>query len=223
MRYTPPVDLRKLLRTLFWLALVVGGVGGLLRAFVVKLWTVPTDDPMLAASIAPSLAPGDVVLLFHAKRPGFGELVRCVDPQEPRRFVIGRIAAEGGDTLEIRGGNLVINGTNASIEHGCDEKTVTVNDPNTGSPVEMPCSVEELGSVAHKRAFKPLEGMSEPEPLKRTIQNGFVFLVSDNRSQPDDSRMYGAVPIDSCDSRIIFRIWGSKGFADEATRFTWIN
>lgn len=223
MRYTALVDLRKLAKTLLWLTILVGGIGGLLRAFVVKVWTVPTDDPVLGASIAPSLAPGDVVLLFHSKRPGFGELVRCVDPDEPRRFVIGRIAAEGGDTLVISGGRLTINGNQASIEHGCEEKTITVNDPNTGSPVEMPCDVEELGSVAHKRTYKVLEGMSEPQPLTRTIQSGFVFLVSDNRFQPADSRVYGAVPADSCDSRIIFRIWGAKGFSDEPHRFTWIN
>lgn len=223
MRYNGFVDLRKLAKGLLWTALLLGVVGGLLRWLVVKVWVVPADDPVLSASIAPSLSPGDIVLLFHAKRPGFGELVRCVDPDEPRRFIIGRIAAEGGDTLVIEGGRLKINGNYASIEHGCAEPTFVVNDPNTGSPVEMRCDVEELGSVAHKRGNRALEGISEPEPIQRTIQNGFVFLVSDNRFYPLDSRVYGPIDLATCDARIIFRIWGTQGFADEKTRFTWIN
>lgn len=223
MRYNARVDLRKLLKGLFWIALFLGIIGGVLRLLVLKLWVVPDDDPVMGASIAPSLAPGDVVLLFHSKRPGFGELVRCVDPDEPRRWVIGRIAAEGGDTVVVQGDRININGKVASIEHSCAQSTVTVNDPNTGSPVEQRCDVEALGTVAHMRATRATDGIAGPEPLKRSIQSGFVFLVSDNRYYPNDSRVYGPVDINTCDSRIIFRIWSAKGFSDEPTRFVWIN
>lgn len=216
-------SLRRLARILFWTLILVGVPVGLIRAFVLRIWVVPSDDPAMSVSLAPTLEPGDIVLLLHAKRPGFGELVRCLDPDEPRRFVVGRVAAEGGDTLLIEDQRLKVNGTTVATEHACAKGTITVNDPNTGSPVELGCAVEALGSVSHMRATKVVENPIATPPISRTVQDGFVFLVSDNRFLPSDSRIYGAVPLESCDSRVIFRLWGAKGYGDTATRFSWIN
>jgi signal peptidase I len=216
------VDLRKLGKFLLWTTLILGVIGGGLRLFLVRTWTVPSDDPVLSSSIAPTLAPGDVVLLLHAGTPGFGELVRCTDPDEPRRWVIGRIAGEGGDTVEVREPNVIVNGRKAPTETACAPAKIMVPHPSTGEPVEVRCNMEELGNSLHKRAYSKMDTYGVKSPIKRSVQPGFFFLLSDNRNFRSDSTTYGAVPEETCDTRIIFRLWSSKGFSDADTRLMWI-
>lgn len=205
-------------RILLWSTLVIGVIVGALRLFLVKVWVIPSDDKLLAASIAPSLAPGDVVLVLTAGQPGFSELVRCADPDEPRRWVIGRIAGEPGDKVVIEGNNVVINEKRATLEHACSPRMVTIEDPNTNAPVEIMCDMETLGGATHKRGSR----IGDMPQLERQVPQGFVWLLSDNRAYPDDSRLYGAVKPETCDARIFFRLWSAKGFFDTATRFTYI-
>jgi len=209
---------------LLWTTLIVGVIAAALRIFLVRTWTIPSDDPALSSSIAPSLAPGDVVLLLHAGTPGFGELVRCTDPDEPRRWVIGRIAAEGGDTVEIVRSRLVVNGRKAPLETACKEAKIKVPHPNTGSPVDVRCDMEELGASLHKRAYKGGGDHHRVRaPVKRTVKPGFFFLVSDNRLFQYDSTTYGPVAVETCTDRIIFRLWSAEGFGDADKRMTWID
>lgn len=217
MRYNAAV-LRKILKGLLWTAIIGGVIAVALRLTLVLPWTIPTDDKLMSASMAPTLAGGDTVLVLHAGTPQFGDLVRCIDPDEPRRFVVARVAAEGGDTLEITAGRLIINGKPAPIEHGCG--TLQIEDPTTGSTVEMRCDVESLGAGVHQRATRDTGYASTP--IARTVPKGHAFLVSDNRSYPADSRLYGTIPIERC-KRIVFRLVSKKGFADSKSRFTWIN
>ncbi len=223
MRYNGPVNLRKLTKALLWTAFLLGIVGVALRLLLVRTWTVPSDDSALSASIAPTLAPDDFVVLLHAVAPGFGDLVRCTDPDEPRRWVIARIVGEGGDSIEINQGRLIINGQSAPLEHACLEPQIQVPDPNTGSPVELRCDMENLSGTVHPRASGVRENFSVAAPVKRRVPPGFFYLVSDNRFNHFDSRIYGAVPVETCDTRIILRLWGVKGLGDTDTRMTWIN
>jgi signal peptidase I len=206
-------------RVLLWSTLVIGLIVGGLRLFLLKVWVIPSDDKLLGASIAPSLAPGDVVLILTAGTPGFSDLVRCTDPDEPRRFVIARIVGEGGDKVAIDGHNVKVNEKRASLEHACSPRIVTIEDPNTGAPVEIMCDLETFGGATHKRGMRIIEA----SPFERQVPDGFVWLLSDNRAYPDDSRLYGAVKPETCDARIFFRIWSAKGFFDSATRFTYIH
>jgi signal peptidase I len=207
-------------RALLWGGLIIGSITGLLRFFLFRTWVIPSDDALLSASIAPSLFPGDVVLLLTAGQPGFSDLVRCTDPDEPRRYVIGRIAGEAGDNVVIEGTNVKVNEKRAAIEHACSPHSINIEDPTTGSPVEIRCDMETLGGTTHKRGIRP----SDTAPrIERAVPSGFVWLLSDNRAYPDDSRLYGAVRPDTCDARIIFRFWSTKGFFDTASRLTYIN
>lgn len=221
MRYNQPVDYRKLAKGLIFTALILGIIYGGLRYLLLRIWVVPNDDPVLSASITPAIAGGDTLILLHAGTPGFADLVRCTDPDEPRRWVIARIVAEAGDTVDIVQGRLVVNGQPARTEHACAPPKFTVEDPTTGSPVELRCDMEDLGGSAHMRGSGIKE--SGEAPTKRTVQSGFVFLVSDNRFYPFDSRTYGPVPIETCDARVIFRVWSDKGFSDAEKRFTWVD
>jgi hypothetical protein len=49
-----------------------------------------------------------------------------------------------------------------------------------------------------------------------------VWLVSDNRLFPYDSRDFGAVPQENCQETVFFRLVGKGGFFDTATRNQYI-
>ncbi|MGK4008585.1 signal peptidase I [Sorangium sp. So ce1036] len=211
--------MRKLFNGLLWTLGLLVVIGVALRALVLDVWTVPSD-PMLGAAIAPSLAPGDTVVVLTRGTPGFGELVRCPDPEAPGRYIVGRIAGVAGDTVEVDHGTLVVNGKRYDSERACVEPRMTIDDPATGKEVALSCDMVMMGGGLHLRAVgrrPPLE-----RPRRVDVRPGTVFLLSDNRSYHDDSRDFGLMPREACGERIVFRLWGSGGLRDEERRFTYV-
>jgi signal peptidase I len=202
--------------------LVVGVLIGSARLTCLRWWRVPENDADLAASVAPTLGPGDWVVLWRLTPPGFGDLVLCPDPEEVGEVVVGRIAAEGGDTLSISAdGSLTVNNERMRSEHACKDARVYVEHPRSGEPTEMRCDVETLGGVHHRRARAPSSPI-KPPPLKTEVERGHLFLVSDNRTYPFDSRDFGALPNASCSETVIFRLVSRLGFSDARSRLSWI-
>lgn len=212
--------MRKYLRFLAWTALIIGIIVGVLRFFFLKTWVIPTDDKVLSASIAPTLAPGDLVLILHSKSPVFGDLVRCVDPEEPRRFVIGRIGGEQGDKVVVEGRTVIVNDRRSASETSCAERVVQIEEPTTGSPIDIHCDIEDLAGIAHMRGSRPVEYSGSR--VEKDVPPGTVWLISDNRFYPLDSRQYGALPRESCNAVVFYRLWSAKGFSDAEHRFTFI-
>jgi len=212
-----------LLRGLFWLLLLAGIVIGAARLTCVRWWQVPEDDPTLTTSLAPTLAPGDWVLLWRLTPPGFGDLVMCPDPGEAGQVVIGRIVGEGGDHLTVNeDGVMQINTLRPTSEGLCARRTtIEVTHPRTGDPVELRCDIEVLGGVHHQKASRPNAGV-KPAPLAVDVKTGKLFLVSDNRYYPFDSRDYGAVPKESCSETVFFRLVSRLGFSDVESRLNLI-
>jgi nickel-type superoxide dismutase maturation protease len=56
-------------------------------------------------SMAPTLLPGDRVLVLRSRRLKVGDLVAVPDPRGERRLLIKRITAIHGGLLELRGDN----------------------------------------------------------------------------------------------------------------------
>src|SRR3979409_1031629 len=71
----------KFLSGLFWIAALVGVLVGASRLVAIRWWQIPSDDPVLEASIAPTLHGGDWVILWRATPPRFGALTVCPDPE----------------------------------------------------------------------------------------------------------------------------------------------
>ena len=211
----------KLLKALFFVAVILGAIAAAARLTVLRWWRVPDDDPYLAASITPTLRGGDWVLLWRATKPDFGALVVCPDPEDPSRIVIGRVVGEEGDKVSIDGDRLQVNDAVVQTETACAEPKFKVEDPNVGSEVEQFCDIEAMGGVAHMRGA--LSGIQQVRVASsRTVGEGKFFLVSDNRLFPYDSRMYGTVDKVTCKESIFFRIVGKGGYFDEKARFTYI-
>jgi signal peptidase I len=104
----------------------------------------------------------------------------------------------------------------------CDATKFLVENPRTGDEVELRCDIEWLGGVHHQRGLIPKDTSLRPAPIKREIEAGAVYLVSDNRFYPFDSRDFGPLPRASCGEAIVFRLVSRLGFSHVKSRLMWI-
>jgi signal peptidase I len=212
----------RILRSLVWLFLAAGVLVGVARLTMLRWWQVPVEDADLGASVAPTLWPGDWVILWRLSPPGFGDLVLCPDPDEPGQPVIGRIIGEAGDALLIKDdGQLEVNGIRILSEQACRPREFTVPDPSSGEPRKLNCELELVGGVSHKRGTAG--ATVRPNAREVAVPEGHVFLVSDNRQYPFDSRHFGALERQSCKERVLFRLVSHEGFFDVERRLTLIH
>ena len=214
--------MRKMFRFLFWVALVLGIFIGIARATAIRWWRVPQNDPYLTASTSPSVRGGDLILLWRLTKPGFGDLVMCPEPKHPERVVIGRLVGEQGDDIEVAGADITLNRKRIGTESNCMPSTFQEHDPGTGFEVEQHCSIEEMGGGTNHRG-ELVQGSVQPTEVKTTVPNGMVWLVSDNRQYPWDSRDFGPVPRNTCEETVFFRLVGKDGYFDAANRNQYIH
>jgi signal peptidase I len=214
------VFVRRLTKVLVYLAIMAALVIGVLRATVIRWWRVPDDDPYLEASLAPTLAGGDLIILSRLSPPRFGDLALCPEPKADGRVVIGRLLGTPGDKVEVLGTHVRVNGRNMHDESGCKEPTFTVIDPASQKEVEQGCDHEDLSGRIHLRGNIPAGRAVSPITLTAEKDQG--ILVSDNRLFPYDSRDFGAVSLPSCKETVVFRLVSAKGFGDVATRLSLI-
>jgi signal peptidase I len=213
--------MRKILRFLIWTALILGALVGILRLTAIRWWRLPSNDPYLAASVEPSLRGGDLILLWRFTKPKFGDLVLCPEPKHPERIVIARIAGEQGDNVKLSGSRVWVNGRAARTDQNCSERTFTSKDPATGVEVVQHCQMEELGGGAHLRGG--VEGLANhPRDVVTDVPPNHLYLVSDNRLFPYDSREFGPIARESCTETVFYRLVSRGGFFDGKNRFTLI-
>ena len=201
--------MKTLIRILLWVGGILGLVSLVLYFTILEPWTVPTDDPQLAASIAPSLLAGDSLLLSRRSTSEPGALVRCADPDAAGRFVIGRILGGAGAAVDIENGVVRINNRSPSAPTACGR--ATVRNPATQEDLDLKCSDEEYGGIYHQ----VLQGPTAEKDTHVAVDLGHVFLVSDDRVIHLDSRDFGQISAVTC-QRILYRPWST----DESKRMS---
>lgn len=211
--------MQKLGKVLAWTAGILVALVVVLRLLVLTAWKVP-EEATFAASVAPTMNGGDTVLVLTRGTPGFGDLVRCPDPDEPAKFVVGRIVGVEGDIVEIQGRNVLVNGKSYNSSQGCPPRKYAVRHPNTQAEVELECGVVEMGGGWHYRG-KAKTNIA-PVSTRTEVGKGMVFLLSDDIDFHDDSRDFGTVERAKCGERIFFRLWSERGWADADARLSWV-
>ncbi len=201
-------------RLVAWAVAVIGAIGLALNLLFFEVWRLPTDDPLAAVSVEPTLSAGDLVLVTRRGSVARGDLLRCVDPQAPGRFVVARAVAHNGDHIEIRDELVNIDGKRDPSARACDP--MTLRDPRSGEDVDLVCSVEDFGDLE----FSVLRARQLPEPpSKATAEASRWFLVSDDRHAHLDSRDFGQVDPATC-QQVVFRLASAAGFGDSRKRLT---
>lgn len=129
--------------------------------------------------------------------PSVGDVVVFNSPADGLDLV-KRVIGVPGDTIEIRDGLIYRNGEMAGqrLLGDCDPATMLELDPA--------CEwVEEaLGPAATHTISR--SSFSEPLPhFVTVVPEGQVFLMGDHRDQSNDSRFFGAVPINRMRGRVL--------------------
>ena len=146
----------------------------LTRAVLVDLFVVPTD------SMSPTLRPGDTIFVSRITAPERGAVTVFADEHE--RLYVKRIAAVAGDRVEIRQGELWLNGEPAPLLLDAHPDDALIGRYYT-----------RTGGRGHRVLFR-LPYLTRPSLAARVVPRGHVFMLGDNRDHSEDSRSYGFVP-----------------------------
>ena len=209
----------KFLRFTAWALLVVAVLIGVLRATAIRWWQVPVGDPYFDASIEPTLHGGDWVILWRVTAPGAGDLALCPEPKTSRP-VIGRIVGLQGQHIKMIKEALFIDQKAVDSESSCDK--FTARDPGSGLDVQQGCSNEGVAEKTHMMGM-PKDGLAKPADADLDVPAGQVFLASDNRQFPWDSRDFGTVERSTCSETVVFRLVSKDGFFDVPNRLSLIH
>lgn len=166
----------------------------LVKAFVAQAFSIPS------ASMEPQLTAGDRVVVsrvaYDLHHPNRGDVVVFDDPDaEPAgddSFVVlryGRDALEAVGVVRPEDTELIkrVIGLPGDVLEGRDGR-IYVDD--------LPLVEPYLDSRVATSDFGPV-----------TVPEGHVFVMGDNRPNSQDSRSFGAVPVDSIVGRAIARVW----------------
>ncbi len=147
-----------------------------IRVFIVQAFNIPSG------SMEPTLLPGDYILvnkfiygiripymnvrIFSYNKPKRGDVIVFIYPKDPSKDFIKRVIGTQGETVQIIGGKIYIDGAPISDPWGYFDKR---------EPPGFVAAVENFGPVV--------------------VPEGSLFVMGDNRNNSEDSRFWGFVPL----------------------------
>ncbi|MFN2378026.1 MAG: signal peptidase I [Candidatus Binatia bacterium] len=143
-----------------------------------------------SANMVPTLAVDDHLLVrAFGEEPLRGDVVLYRSPFEFDRLLLGRIVAVSGDRVELGAAGLLVGGRvlaalPAAADTGCTAEELDAD--------ACPLAAESIDNrLYYTRRAGGLSGLHfDP----REVPEGRVFVLSDNRIDPRDSRIFGAIP-----------------------------
>lgn len=240
------------------------------RSFIFAPFYIPSE------SMLPRLLVGDYLLLAKwpygysrkslpfgvpllpesrilASTPERGDVVVFKAPPQNEQDWIKRVVGVPGDTVQMKGGQLWLNGQPVSKQRiGDFEMPVTPNtivDQYGQQKINGPCGSRQFEAKAadgtdvcrFPRFRETLPGGKSYEVLDTAqgitddtelfiVPEGSVFLMGDNRDHSADSRVLaengglgGPVPIDNLLGRATIMMWSTDGGAEWIKPWTWFS
>ena len=160
-----------------------------IRTFVVQAFKIPSG------SMKPTLLVGDHILvnkflygikipftkktLIPISEPERSDVIVFIYPVDPDKDFIKRVIGLPGDKVEILGEKVFINGNPYDDKHGFYSN--------------MGRTSARTGEISH---FGP-----------KTVPQGHLFVMGDNRNHSYDSRFWGFVPLSSVKGKAFIIYW----------------
>jgi signal peptidase I len=164
-----------------------------LRAFVIQAFRIPSESMKNTLLVGDFLFVnkfeyGPKIPFTHVRLPGLreprrGDVIVFQFPQDPSKDFIKRCIAAGGQTLEVKDKQVVVDGEPLS------EPYTIHTDPNV-----RPAGYDSRDN------YGPL-----------TVDAGEFFMMGDNRDNSNDSRYWGTLEKDLIKGRAMFLYWSWDG------------
>lgn len=149
----------------------------LLRAFVIGVYYVPSGSMLDTIHVGDLLLGEKVSLLVGG--PEQGDVVTFDSPLDEGETLVKRVIATGGQTIDLVGGRVVVDGE-------------TLDEPYVdGAPTESLSALEGSAGITYPYV----------------IPEGTVWVMGDNRTNSKDSRYFGPVSVDDVTSRAVLIYW----------------
>lgn len=150
-----------------------------IRFFVAEPFIIPSS------SMTDTLQIGDRLigekLSYKNGEPQVGDIVTFTDPEDASLTLIKRVIATAGQTVSLVDGKVYVDG------------------------------VELSESYTEGKPSYPLDGhsslLAENISYPYTVPEGCIWVMGDNRTNSQDSRYFGAIPISSVTSKAVFVFW----------------
>ncbi len=190
----------------------------LIRTFVFQPFKIPSG------SMIPTLLVGDHLLvskfIYGTKIPFTDKIVLPIenikrgdvivftypntehDPSKNGIFYIKRVVGIPGDSIDLDGRQLVINGQKVPLEF-----TGSYVDERNGEQFDE--YREDLFGVEHRVIYRKGRDSTNKGsfiPLS-VVPEGYVFVMGDNRDNSQDSRYWGFVPMENIAGRAFLIHW----------------
>ncbi len=248
----PKSELRDTLSFLAKLAIVVF----IFRSFFFSPFSIPSE------SMLPRLLIGDYLFIskwnygysrhslpwslplipgrIFAGTPERGDVVVFKAPPSATADYIKRVIGLPGDTLQMVGGQLVLNGQRVPKQRIAD--FVVPVSPNYRCEAAFQAVVASAPACRYQQYRETLPGGRSYNVLDRgnypdadstavyTVPAGHAFLMGDNRDASADSRFpaqdggaIGMVPLENIEGKALVGFWSTDGSAEWIKPWTWLS
>lgn len=233
----PPMTAREEWAEFFKTAMIAVVLALLIRTFLLEPFNIPSG------SMKPTLQIGDYLFVSKpaygfsrysfpfgfmpiegriwngGKKPQRGDVVVFKLPSNPSIDYIKRIIGLPGDTVQVKGGELYINGEKVDRE-----PVGLTRIEEGGSATTLMEYIETLpGGVMH-RIYEEGDDRPLDNTEEFTVPEGHYFAMGDNRDNSQDSRvtsLVGFIPAENIVGKASFIFFSTNGYARLAEVWKW--
>ena len=167
------------------------------------------------SSMYPTMFLGDRVLAnkitYKKSDPKKGDIVAFPGPGNRQQTFIKRVVALEGDTVEIRDGELYVNGEKLKRNKLADSPLATLKPKMQGEVF-----YEFNGQAKYKIIMVPPnqgKKLSSMDFQQITVPKYHCFVLGDNRNRSKDSRAFGSIPLATIKGRADYLYYPAKDWS----------